>query len=94
MMYCIGLGTVEQPRYISTCDDHWYTTTSVKLYQFTQQEVNTVITQLRKHCQKNIFVLDQHDNVIFDTNNPKPKEEKKEEKKTASANGLIIKIRV
>ena len=90
MMYCIGLGTVEQPRYISTCDQYGYTTTSVKLYQFTQSEVNTVITQLRNRFQYNIFVLDQHDNVIFDTNNPRPKAV---EKKT-SANGLVIKIRV
>jgi hypothetical protein len=90
MMYCIGLGTVEQPRYISTCDQYGYTTTSVKLYQFTQSEVNTVITQLRSRFQYNIFVLDQHDNVIFDTNNPQPKAVQKK----ASANGLVIKIRV
>lgn len=90
MMYCVGLGTVDTPRYISTCDEHWYTTTSVKLYQFTQEQVNTVITQLRSHYQNKIFVLDMQDNVIFDTNSPKPKAEAKK----SEAKGLTIKIRV
>lgn len=88
MMYCIGLGTVEQPRYVSTCDDNWYTTTSVKLFQYTQEQVNTVITQLRKHFQTKIFVLDMQGNVIFDTNKPKA------EAKKSEAKGLTIKIRV
>lgn len=91
MMYCIGLGEPDKsPRYISTCDEHWYTTTCVKLFQFTQNQVNTVITQLRSHFQYKIFVLDQNENVIFNTNKPK-QEQKKVESKTT---GLTIKIRV
>ena len=90
MMYCVGIGTVEQPRYISTCDEYGHTTTSIKLYQFTRQQVNTVITQLRSRFQYKIFVLDQNDNVIFDTNKPQPRVKQKK----ASANGLVIKIRV
>ena len=90
MMYCVGLGEPDKsPRYISTCDQYGHTTTSVKLYQFTQGQVNTIITQLRSRFQFKIFVLDQNDNVIFDTNKPKVKE-----KKEAQASGLTIKIRV
>ena len=90
MRYGVGSGTVEQPRYGSTGDEGGRTTTSIKLYQFTQQQVNTVITQLRSRFQYKIFVLDQNDNVIFDTNKPQPNVKQKK----ASANGLVIKIRV
>lgn len=91
MMYCIGLGEPDKsPRYVSTCDEHWYTTTSVKLFQFTQNQVNTIITQLRSHFQYKIFVLDQNGNVIFNTNKPKQEQKKVE----AKASGLTIKIRV
>ena len=90
MMYCVGLGDPDKsPRYISTCDDNWYTTTCVKLYQYTQAQVNTVVTQLRKHFQKEIFVLDQGGNVIFNTTKPKQKQAEKVE-----AKGLSIKIRL
>ena len=68
MMYCVGLGSPSDKyaRYISTCDDKWYETTSVKLYQFTQPQVNTVVKHLRKHNQFDIFVLDIDNNVIFE----------------------------
>ena len=89
-MYCIGLGEPDKsPRYISTCDQFEHTTTSVKLFQFTQDQVNTVITQLRSRFQFKIFVLDQNGNVIFDTNKPKQKQVQE-----AQASGLTIKIRV
>jgi len=91
MMYCIGIGEPDKsPRYVSTCDDHWYTTTSVKLFQFTQNQVNTIITQLRNHLQFKIFVLDQNGEVIFNTTKQKNMPEKAESKTT----GLVIKIRV
>lgn len=89
-MYCVGVGTLDSPRYVSVCDEYGYSTTSVKLYQFTKEEVNTVITQLRNRYQNKIFVLDMQDNVIFDTNNPKPKAGVKK----SEAKGLTIKIRV
>jgi len=91
MMYCIGLGEPDKsPRYVNTCDDHWYTTTSVKLFQFTQNQVNTIITQLRSHFQFKIFVLDQNGEVIFNTTKQKNMPAKAESKTT----GLAIKIRV
>lgn len=90
MMYCIGLGEPDKsPRYISTCDQFDHTTTSVKLYQFTKDQVNTVITQLRSRFQFKIFVLDQNGEVIFDTNKPKAKQIQE-----AKTRGLTIKIRV
>lgn len=89
-MYCVGLGTVDNPRYVSTCDNFGYSTTSVKLFQFKEDEVNNIITMLRNRFQYKIFVIDQLGNVIFDTNNPKPKVEPK----NSEAKGLTIKIRV
>ena len=90
MMYCIGLGEPDKsPRYISTCDQYGHTTTSVKLFQFTQNQVNEVITQLRSRFVFKLFVLDQNGEVIFDTNKPKQKQLQE-----VQASGLSIKIRV
>jgi hypothetical protein len=89
-MYCVGIGEPDKsPRYISTCDQYGHTTTSVKLFQFTQNQVNEVITQLRSRFVFKLFVLDQNGNVIFDTNKPKQKQLQE-----AQASGLSIKIRV
>ena len=91
MLYCVGIGTPDKnPRYISWCDNEWYETTSIKLYQYTKEQTNEVIKNMRNHFQTKLFVLEVNDNVIFDTNKPKPAPKEEKQK----ANGFKIKIRL
>lgn len=89
MLYCIGLGSPsdKSPRYVSSCDEFGYNTTTIKLFNFKQEEVNDTITNLRNRFQYKIYVLDMNGNVIFDTNKP-------QQKNNVKTKGLTVKIRV
>jgi len=92
MLYCIGIGSPGDTykRYVSHCDDKWYETSTFKSYEYTQQDAERIIQQLKKHFKTKVYVLDMKDNVVLDTNT------NKNELKQASAktSGLKIKIRV
>ena len=63
MLYCVGVGDPKNGWYISNCDDNWYELTRTKLFQYDEEQVNTVIKQLRKHFKKKAFVEDSDKNV-------------------------------
>jgi hypothetical protein len=93
MLYCIGLGKPEDTyhRYILNCDDHWYEASTFKSFNFTKEDVERIIQQLKKHFQSKVFVLDMNGNIVLDTNTNK---NALTEASAVKASGLKLKIRV
>lgn len=93
MLYCIGLGSPEDTyqRYVLNCDDRWYEASTFKSFDFTKEDVERIIQQLKKHYQTKVYVLDMNGNVVLDTNKNK---NMLVEASAAKASGLKLKIRV